>query len=125
MAPALTQNPVERGKLAAFRGYGASIAVLALAFVVAPQIRANIENPLALLAMVFVGVANFFGLNIILAVSASQAVMSTSWLIDVCDPRHCVWHTGALLVSAPPPAATASHTARHRTSNRTRSAERG
>jgi hypothetical protein len=30
------------------------------------------------------------------------------------DPRHCLWHTGALLVSATPPAATASHTARHR-----------
>ncbi len=39
----------------------------------------TIENPLALLAMVFVGVANFFGLNIILAVSASCFLMG--WLL--------------------------------------------
>jgi hypothetical protein len=39
------------------------------------------------------------------------------------DPRHCLWHTGALLVSAPPPAATASHTAStgHRTGHAARS----
>ena len=61
MAPALTQDPVERGKLAAFRGYGASIAVLALAFIIAPQIRENIENPEALQQSLFV----VFGLTML------------------------------------------------------------
>jgi glucuronide carrier protein len=59
MAPALTQNPVERGKLAAFRGYGAALAVLALAFIIAPQIRANIENPEALQQSLFFTTAGF------------------------------------------------------------------
>jgi glucuronide carrier protein len=59
MAPALTQNPVERGKLATFRGYGASLAVLALAFIIAPQIRANIENPEALQQSLFITTAGF------------------------------------------------------------------
>lgn len=45
MAPALTQVPAERGKLAAFRGYGASLAILLLAFVIAPQISANEGDP--------------------------------------------------------------------------------
>lgn len=59
MAPALTQVPVERGKLAAFRGYGAAIAILALAFIIAPQIRANIENPEALQQSLFITTAGF------------------------------------------------------------------
>lgn len=59
MAPAITQNPVERGKLAAFRGYGAAIAVLALAFIIAPQIRENIENPLELQQSLFITTAAF------------------------------------------------------------------
>lgn len=37
MAPSITQAPDERGKLAAFRGYGAAVAVLALAFIIAPS----------------------------------------------------------------------------------------
>lgn len=45
MAPSLTQVPAERGKLAAFRGYGAAMAILALAFVIAPQIQSNAGNP--------------------------------------------------------------------------------
>ncbi|WP_225754392.1 glycoside-pentoside-hexuronide (GPH):cation symporter [Actinotalea sp. Marseille-Q4924] len=57
MAPALTQVPVERGKLAAFRGYGAAVAILALAFIIAPQIRANIENPEALQRSLFITTA--------------------------------------------------------------------
>lgn len=54
MAPALTQVPTERGKLAAFRGYGAAISVLALAFIIAPQIRANVQDPVALQQSLFV-----------------------------------------------------------------------
>lgn len=59
MAPAVTQVPTERGKLAAFRGYGAATAVLALAFVIAPQIRANAENPVALQRSLFITTAAF------------------------------------------------------------------
>jgi glucuronide carrier protein len=59
MAPAITQVPVERGKLAAFRGYGAAIAILALAFIIAPQIRANVADPVALQRSLFVTTAAF------------------------------------------------------------------
>ncbi|RPF28929.1 glycoside-pentoside-hexuronide (GPH):cation symporter [Georgenia muralis] len=59
MAPAITQNPLERGKLAAFRGYGASIAILGLAFAIAPQIRANVGNPEALQRSLFLTTAAF------------------------------------------------------------------
>lgn len=59
MAPALTQDPVERGKLATFRGYGAATAVLALAFIIAPQIRANIDDPMALQQSLFLTTAGF------------------------------------------------------------------
>ena len=54
MAPALTQNPVERGKLASFRMYGTAIAILALAFVIAPQIQGNANNPEALQRSLFI-----------------------------------------------------------------------
>ncbi|HLS74008.1 MAG TPA: glycoside-pentoside-hexuronide (GPH):cation symporter [Actinomycetaceae bacterium] len=54
MAPSITQVPAERGKLAAFRGYGAAIAILALAFIIAPQIRGNAENPEALQQSLFI-----------------------------------------------------------------------
>ena len=54
MAPAITQAPAERGKLAAFRGYGAAIAVLALAFIIAPQISGNAEDPEALQRSLFI-----------------------------------------------------------------------
>ena len=45
MAPALTQVPQERARLAAFRSMGASATVLMLAWVVAPQIRKYVGNP--------------------------------------------------------------------------------
>lgn len=48
MAPAMTQNPVERSKLATFRMYGAMLSMLAIAFVIAPQIRAAKGDPEAL-----------------------------------------------------------------------------
>jgi glucuronide carrier protein len=59
MAPALTQNPVERGRLAAFRGYGSAIAILGLAFAIAPQIRANVDNPAAFQRSLFITTAAF------------------------------------------------------------------
>lgn len=59
MAPAVTQVPTERGKLAAFRGYGAATAILALAFIIAPQIRANAANPEALQQSLFLTTGGF------------------------------------------------------------------
>ena len=45
MAPALTQVPKERARLAAFRSMGASATVLMLAWVVAPQIKRYVKDP--------------------------------------------------------------------------------
>jgi glucuronide carrier protein len=59
MAPAITQNPAERGRLAAYRGYGASLAVLGLAFVIAPQISGNADDPDALQRSLFLTTAGF------------------------------------------------------------------
>src|SRR3954454_14294137 len=39
LATALTQDPVERSKLATFRVFGSNLAILALAIVVSPQIQ--------------------------------------------------------------------------------------
>ena len=45
MAPALTQVPEERARLAAFRSMGSAATVLMLAWVVAPQIRRYVGDP--------------------------------------------------------------------------------
>lgn len=59
MAPSITQEPVERGKLATFRSYGASLAILALAFIIAPQISGNAEDPEALQRSLFLTTGAF------------------------------------------------------------------
>jgi glucuronide carrier protein len=59
MAPSITQVPVERGKLAAYRSYGTAVAILALAFVIAPQIRENVQNPDGLQRSLFITTAIF------------------------------------------------------------------
>lgn len=59
MAPSITQVPAERGKLAAFRGYGSAIAVLSLALILAPQIRAHVNNPEQLQRSLFYTTAAF------------------------------------------------------------------
>lgn len=66
MAPAMTQVPTERGKLAAFRGYGAAISVLALAFIIAPQIRANVKDPVALQQSLFITAGAFVVVGMVL-----------------------------------------------------------
>lgn len=66
MAPAMTQVPVERGKLATFRMYGAALIILAIAFIIAPQIRANVENPEALQRSLFYTTAAFVVLGMAL-----------------------------------------------------------
>ena len=59
MAPAMTQVPVERGKLATFRMYGAALSILAIAFIVAPQIQGNAQDPEALQQALFLTTAGF------------------------------------------------------------------
>jgi glucuronide carrier protein len=59
MAPSMTQVPVERSKLATFRMYGAALSILALAFVIAPQIQENIQDPDALQRSLFLTTAAF------------------------------------------------------------------
>lgn len=66
MAPSITQVPVERGKLAAFRGYGAAIAVLSLAFAIAPQIRANVDDPAGLQRSLFITTGIFVVVGMVL-----------------------------------------------------------
>ncbi|MCK6211198.1 glycoside-pentoside-hexuronide (GPH):cation symporter [Georgenia sp. EYE_87] len=66
MAPALTQDPVERSRLAVFRGYGAALAILGLAFAIAPQIRANVDNPVALQRSLFLTTAAFVVIGMVL-----------------------------------------------------------
>lgn len=48
MAPSLSQDPVERGKLAAFRMYGAAAMILALNWIIAPLIRRHEGDAVAL-----------------------------------------------------------------------------
>ncbi|GAA4285719.1 glycoside-pentoside-hexuronide (GPH):cation symporter [Georgenia daeguensis] len=66
MAPALTQDPIERGRLAVFRGYGAALAILGLAFAIAPQIRANVDDPVALQRSLFLTTAAFVVIGMVL-----------------------------------------------------------
>lgn len=66
MAPSITQVPAERGKLAAFRGYGAALAILALAFIIAPQIRANEQDPEALQQSLFITTGAFVVVGMLL-----------------------------------------------------------
>ncbi len=56
MAPSLTQVPTERAKLASFRMFGAAVMVLILSWVIAPQIRANAADPVALQNSLFVSI---------------------------------------------------------------------
>ncbi|MFH5822773.1 glycoside-pentoside-hexuronide (GPH):cation symporter [Georgenia sp. AZ-5] len=89
MAPAITQNPVERGKLAAFRGYGASVAVLALAFIIAPQIRGNADNPEALQTSLFWTTAAFvvagMGLYLFLVFNTREQVVRSANPVSLRD----------------------------------------
>lgn len=48
MVPSLTQDPSERGKLAAFRMYGAAAMILALNWIIAPLIRRHEGDAVAL-----------------------------------------------------------------------------
>ena len=59
IAPAMTQVPTERARLATWRVYGANITVLMLSFVVAPQIKKYAGDPTALQKSLFITTAIF------------------------------------------------------------------
>ncbi|MDN5795862.1 MAG: glycoside-pentoside-hexuronide (GPH):cation symporter [Intrasporangium sp.] len=94
MAPSLTQVPAERGKLAAFRSYGAAIAVLALAFIIAPQIKANIKEPDALQHSLFITTAAFvvvgMALYLFLVFSTKEQVTRPDAQVSLRDSLHAL-----------------------------------
>lgn len=92
MAPAITQVPVERGKLATFRSYGASIAVLALAFIIAPQINANIQHPDQLQQSLFITTAAFvivgLGLYMYVVFGSREQVVRSIGTVSLRESLH-------------------------------------
>jgi glucuronide carrier protein len=59
IAPAMTQVPTERAKLASFRVWGSNLTILMLSFVVAPQIKKFAGDAAGLQRSLFVTVAIF------------------------------------------------------------------
>ena len=66
MAPAMTQQPQERARLATWRMYGANITMLMLSFVVAPQIKQFSTDTPKLQTSLFITVAIFVALGLAL-----------------------------------------------------------
>lgn len=101
MAPAVTQVPTERGKLAAFRGYGAAASVLALAFIIAPQIRGNAQNPEALQQSLFITTAGFvvvgFGLYLFLVFNLKEQVARPETPVSLRDSMRTLTSNKPLL----------------------------
>ena len=66
LASAMTQEPVERARLASFRSMGTAATIIALAFIVAPQIKNsdNLQQSLTLTTLLFVVIG--FGLYMLL-----------------------------------------------------------
>jgi glucuronide carrier protein len=59
IAPAMTQVPVERARLASWRVWGSNLTILMLAFVVAPQIKQYAKDPPGLQQSLFITTAIF------------------------------------------------------------------
>jgi glucuronide carrier protein len=59
IAPAMTQVPTERARLASWRVWGSNITILMLSFVVAPQIKRFTGNPEGLQRSLFITTAIF------------------------------------------------------------------
>jgi glucuronide carrier protein len=66
IAPAMTQVPTERAKLATWRVYGSNISILMLSFVVAPQIKRFSGDPAGLQQSLFITTAIFVVLGMAL-----------------------------------------------------------
>jgi glucuronide carrier protein len=66
IAPAMTQIPTERARLATWRVYGSNITILMLSFVVAPQIKRFSGDPAGLQRSLFITTALFVVLGMAL-----------------------------------------------------------
>jgi glucuronide carrier protein len=66
IAPAMTQVPTERARLATWRVYGSNITILMLSFVVAPQIKRFKGDPEGLQRSLFITTAIFVALGMAL-----------------------------------------------------------
>ncbi|KQY25646.1 glucuronide transporter [Cellulomonas sp. Root485] len=74
LASAMTQEPVERARLASFRSMGTAATIIALAFIVAPQIKSsdNLQQSLTLTTLLFVVIG--FGLYMLLFSTSKERV---------------------------------------------------
>lgn len=74
LASAMTQEPVERARLASFRSMGTAATIIALAFIVAPQIKSsdNLQQSLTLTTLLFVVIG--FGLYMLLFATSKERV---------------------------------------------------
>lgn len=66
IAPAMTQVPTERAKLASWRVWGSNLTILMLSFVVAPQIKRFVGDPAGLQQSLFITTALFVVLGMAL-----------------------------------------------------------
>jgi glucuronide carrier protein len=66
IAPAMTQVPTERARLASWRVWGSNITILMLSFVVAPQIKKFADDPEGLQRSLFITTAIFVVLGMAL-----------------------------------------------------------
>ena len=66
IAPAMTQLPTERARLASWRVWGSNLAILMIAFVVAPQISKYAHDTAGLQRSLFITLAVFVVLGVIL-----------------------------------------------------------
>ncbi|WP_421733926.1 glucuronide transporter [Cellulomonas sp.] len=75
LASAMTQEPVERARLASFRSMGTAATIIALAFIVAPQIKNsdNLQQSLTLTTLLFVVIG--FGLYMLLFSTSKERVV--------------------------------------------------
>lgn len=75
LASAMTQDSVERAKLASFRSMGTAATIIMLAFVVAPQIKSsdNLQQSLTLTTLLFVVIG--FGLYMLLFSTSKERVV--------------------------------------------------
>jgi glucuronide carrier protein len=74
LASAMTQDSVERARLASFRSMGTAATIIALAFIVAPQIKSsdNLQQSLTLTTLLFVVIG--FGLYMLLFKTSKERV---------------------------------------------------
>ena len=85
MAPAMTQVPTERAKLASWRVWGSNITILMLAFVVAPQIKRYAGDADGLQRSLFITTAIFVAVGMVLYLYTVSSVKEQV-VRDVASP---------------------------------------